>query len=745
MFLTEHTEATGGKQTYSSLFSVNSVSSVRAAPNSGIVLVIVLGMLTVMVLLAVTFAVSMRTERLAAGNAADTVRARQLVQVGLARAMSQLASDLGANGLAGGTGGKAYPYWNATNSYFTNDPSGNPCWSTNVYLLAADRANEATNYVPRALWADATNADLTNPSHHWLPVDSLIFDGGVLVESNRMGRVAYLILNCSGLLDANYAGGAASGRQFGTNPAEIAIAHLGEFGSVGAALDFKTKRSTDIRYETVAELNALADINIKPVTNLFVYSRSLPGYWQANVNPAFNCVGTQVNLSGTAADLILRRTEITNAFTNIGFGPFEAGVLFSNLIDYVDADSTPSNFDYCIESVPMINEVVVSSKVTVANSGSATPGYKNYTITPAVYVECWYPFVSNSNGLFDINGSVTFSAAGILPAPVNVPFSASLGTFSSGGFPFKICCSPPPYGPYDVPQVNPVKLISSITLSIISNAIPVDQIAIPVVLTNENDGLANNTYITYASAECRDPRFNANPENPNYWQKRAGHSLSNINVWPGGLYPPGSDGDENMYVANRPLKSVAELGCLVYSTDPWKTVKLYGSDRRRVLDVFGFSTNVNDVLMTNTVYRGLVNCNTNAASNALAAVFAGMPIDQYPGGSFDTLGMTEAQSFVSKLFAGGICTNLSDVGRNLSSVDFTFPSGMNELQREAYFRNACGLLNLRQNVFTIIIEAQAASSGNIPRNPAKQRAVAIVWRDPYTGEMFVRHIKWLED
>ena len=58
--------------------------------NSGIALIMVLGLLTVMVLMAVTFAVSMRTERLAAGNAADTVRAREMVQAALARAHARL-------------------------------------------------------------------------------------------------------------------------------------------------------------------------------------------------------------------------------------------------------------------------------------------------------------------------------------------------------------------------------------------------------------------------------------------------------------------------------------------------------------------------------------------------------------------------------------------------------------------------------------------------------------------------------
>ncbi|MEI7782108.1 MAG: S8 family serine peptidase, partial [Planctomycetota bacterium] len=51
------------------------------------------------------FAIAMRTERVAAGNYADSVRARQLVQVGLARAMNDLAVKLGTNGLMSSVGG----------------------------------------------------------------------------------------------------------------------------------------------------------------------------------------------------------------------------------------------------------------------------------------------------------------------------------------------------------------------------------------------------------------------------------------------------------------------------------------------------------------------------------------------------------------------------------------------------------------------------------------------------------------
>ena len=718
-------------------FSRSSVPS----SNSGVALIMVLGLLTVMMILAVTFAVSMRTERLAAGNAADNVRARELVQVGLARALDQLVADLGS----GLPGGKVYPDWNVKPSY-TNIGGGEARFVANDYQNLLLVKGEATNYIPRALWDAATNADLRNPSNHWLAVENIVITnvGGIggtnyIVESNLFGRVAYLIINCSGLVDANYAGGVP--RQSGTNPNEIAV-----WGETNTG--FITNRIARARCETMKELNAFGGIN-SPVTNLFVYSRALPGYWSNNVAvPANSRVVPQVNLSGTEQNIYARQAEITNALVNIGFSESEARVIYRNLLDYIDSDPKPTNSHTSVESVPMINEVVVSNNVAVANSGSGTTGNKNYTIKPTVYVECWYPFVSNSSGSFDLNGSVTFSAPGIFSSSGPFTFSVPLGTFLPGGFPVKICYSPPPSTPYDVARVNTVKLISEISLSVICGAVTVDEVSIPVTLTNENDG-ANNypDYITYASAECRDPRFNWNPNDANQWGKQTGatalHTLGRINAWPGGLFPSGSDGDEKMFVANRPLQSVAELGYLVYSSNaPWCTIKLYGPNRHRVLDVFGLSPNAGDTFITDTtVYRGLVNCNTNVASNATAAVFADMPVDQYPGGPSVRLDMEQARSIATNIFHGGICTNLSDIGRALTN----FPVGATELERESYFRNAFNLLNLRQNMFMIIIEAHSASGGNIPKNPARQRAVAIVWRDPYTGEMFVRHIKWLGD
>lgn len=704
---------------------------------NGVALVMVLGLLTVMIILAVSFAVSMRTERLASGNYADTVRARELVHVALARAMNDLAVNLGPTGLYQ-PDGKVYPSWNVTNSYTNTDDIGAARWSTNIYLIKG----EATNYIPRALWLETTNADLTSSSNHWLPIESAAPPAaGLPPATNLMGRVAYLILNCSSLLDANYAGSAGA-RSGGTNPQEIAIANLEEIGVAGLN-DFLTARNSAVRYETLAQLNSMGDF-YNPATNLFVYSRALPGYWNANPLP-YGSVGTQVNLSGSVADLVGRWSEITNAFVQAGFSLSESGVLFSNLIDYVDDDSIPSNMESCVENVPMINEVVVSNRIEV--SAGSVGANRNYRVITDVHVECWYPFVESAAVSFNLNITNKFSGSPGFQHSDNTANITPL-TSASESPPVKYLCCHLEKGPFELPIVDPITLTTTIDPKV-QLSVNVDSLKNPIALTTTHDGstIANDNKA--ASFECLDPRFNDNSADLKRWRPRtvspSDAPVSDVNPWMTGWWLTNSDGDVDsvMYVANNRLHSVAELSYLVYTNAPWKTVKLYGPNRHRVLDVFGLSTNTSDVLMTNMVFRGLVNCNSNSVLDATAVVFAGMPVDQYPGevSALPSLTMDQGRLVAASIFNGGTyCTNLSDLGRNI-----TFPVGTTELQKDSYFRNAFNLLNLRQNMFTIIIEAQAASGGNIPRNPAKQRAVAIVWRDPYTGEMFVRHLKWLGD
>ena len=66
--------------------------------NSGIALIIVLGFLGILLLLAVSFAISMRVERLATHTYLDQVRAKHLVHAALSRALSAVNTNMASSG-----------------------------------------------------------------------------------------------------------------------------------------------------------------------------------------------------------------------------------------------------------------------------------------------------------------------------------------------------------------------------------------------------------------------------------------------------------------------------------------------------------------------------------------------------------------------------------------------------------------------------------------------------------------------
>ena len=79
----------------------------------GIALILVVGMLGLMMVMAVAFAVFMRTERVAAGSFRTDVRARALLQVALSRAVASIDADMIATN-------RIYPTWDALYAGGTN-------------------------------------------------------------------------------------------------------------------------------------------------------------------------------------------------------------------------------------------------------------------------------------------------------------------------------------------------------------------------------------------------------------------------------------------------------------------------------------------------------------------------------------------------------------------------------------------------------------------------------------------------
>ncbi len=700
---------------------------------SGIALVMVLGVLSLMVLMAVSFAISMRTERVAAGNQLDTVRARHLARVGLVRAMDQLYRECGRDLPDSNL---VYQEWAVTNSY-TLDPTNAPP----VDLLKGS----ASNFVPRSLWDAAVAANDTNSpnsSNYWISIISDVKEtNSNYGTTNLIGRVAFMILNCSGLLDANFAGGAERG--CGTNPVEIALTSLPEMSV--AYTPILTNRADWKRFETLEELNELAGYESE---NFFIYSRAPPGYYTNN-SPLL--VGTQVNLGGDFDDLVDRKQQIINAFELSGFSVKHAGILFTNLINYVDIGripiddaKAPAMGTPATKPVPMINEVVVECEVN--NSGT------NFTVGQKyLYVELWAPFVEFDPISYSVEVSGGFAAGmpGDLHGDKFTPSPPPAEQFSARTIKhFKIPINVP-IPPFTSMNNEVVMVVTNLEASVFRHAgaghEEVDRFTSPALYWVATNVCPNVKNLVRFSMECVDPRINWDPNDLNQWVWTNMPSLDQINGCTSNFWKNtvGCDTNDEMYVAcSNALHSVGELGYLVYSN--WSTIKLCGSGADPVLDYFAIETNCGD-FVTNVVWRGRVNPNTTNRE-VLAAVFSEMPADEYPEQAGPTrLDWTQAVDVADFIIENRPYTNLSDVCRLDWGNEEFIGIATNELQREAFIRNTAGLLSTRGQVYTILIEAQVASGGNIPKNPSRQRAVAVVWRDAWTGEMIVRYLKWLPD
>ena len=149
----------------------------KSKRRDGIALLVVLGMLALLLVMAATFSVTMRTERLAAGNYASNVAGQQLVQAALADAIEEIDRVM----VDGASTSSVYPLWTTLPS--TGSERARLAWG------------EALEYIPK-VYHDVAKTNYAG----W--ITSSVGSGGVV------GRRAFLVVNCSGLLDANFAGGA---------------------------------------------------------------------------------------------------------------------------------------------------------------------------------------------------------------------------------------------------------------------------------------------------------------------------------------------------------------------------------------------------------------------------------------------------------------------------------------------------------------------------------------------------------
>ena len=749
--------------------------SSREDRRSGVAVIIVLGMLALMMMLGVAFSISMQTERRSAGNYSHAVGTKNIVWAGLARAIERINTEMAKDST-----GSPYMYPPA-DFWVSRDPDA----YKSVYINLG--RGEAADYLP-GLAADT----VFNAKSQWRDF-SVVYGSGKNQSTNVPGRYAYLIVNLSDFLDANFVGG--TNRLGGLDAHEMQLTSLMPGPQVTALLD---AREDNVRFETCQEMNGIINADyLSDFTNddFMTYSRYPLGEIADVGGPDEKLytnqlyIGGEIGTSDFPDEATFSAVMKEMLYADEGVYPSDDRLkyIYQALTDYLDEDCVPLNLaSPCTESVPMINEVAIDVSSAIGHKAGIS-----YRLGAAVEIETVYPFVKPSEHNFSVTGSVDIvidvSTGGTIESNiafavdsdykqgtncyqrarkvVNLPFTAN-NDKDGNGPKFKVSMTVKGIGVVVVDSASDDdgKTVDSIVDTELEFKFPESGEIGPIPIKgHEPLGIL-------PSQEAIDARFNWLPmffrDSKSSDPKK--RTMLAINSWTAQYNGrKGWDSGTEIYVSdNKKLISVGELGNLVRDNNlgkgVWQTFRLFDQTSTGVTlrrdHLFRYFT-----VASNRVVRGLANVNT-PARKLLVPAFEKMP-SLYPG-SGKVMSNADITKFINMIIdrkwkKSGAPKKQHDY-YNVSDLvdldwDVIFP-GKSIYQREAMLSYVYGLLGTRQNLFGVVVAASPVTTGMGEYSQktrrvstlGSKRAFAIVWRDPFPDEngrhnCFVRFFKWLEE
>jgi len=738
----------------------------------GVALIMVLGLLSMMLVLAVAFTSMSRIERAASSNYTRNIQAELRVDAAIWDAMDHMVSNYfdTANGI------KVYPdiqegrVWSFSDSrprimVSTGNPPTDPSDNT-------DDDPSASEIAPSGVWEKLSFPDkmMINPNlsaKQWITIGT-----GQAVT----GRYCYIAGNMSGLADINSVNAdAVDIRDNGITPDEIWFEGLEYLVDSGQQLALSTELDNRVYLHDWWEIRQFAEDYINAPNNgypegFYVYSRNPPGGLDGNGNVITNPAVVSLDVAN------ISESEIYDAFGRMFSEDLAVTqpALFAdratdNLLDYIDADHVPRDLESpATEAVPMINEF--NLEATWASSDGGT----NELEDVKVELELFYPFVKLQPEAVElqVSGVLQLRAGG---TPTIRPFSfQSTGniqgmdesddyrTFELTNAASLVVTGTPGQATIYLDLLS----ISGQVVLASSPAAVVDRVETePVTFTNLTLDLTSVGSGNNISLECVDPRFNWEMTNDIYWAATTlgDNSLNNSNLVLSsfkGVANNKADVGEEMYVKNAPIESVGELGYLCFGV--WKTLRLVKYGNRDPHPVFDFFTTT-----TNAAQFGRINPNSEY-TNVLASIFNDMPLKLHPeetrGNAFHTVAadtsLRMAQIIWDEVRANGKFSSMYD----LQSLESLYEGGYGimpgldtDVERESILRGSSELMGLRNNLIHMVIIVQtgedADGDGVISDDEVLSSAKAgvDVWRDAYPTiygsqkehTMFIRRIRHL--
>ena len=702
----------------------------------GAALIIALGFLALLTITIVAFSVQMRTERLAGRGYLSAAQNRQLLHTALSRALEDIEME---------SSGTNYPDFLALGSL---ESSGD-------YLADDLDFSTEDGYLPGSnslIYAEYL--DVLNNETQWQAIDG--------PNGRPIGRVGYIILNTSGLLDANSVGGI--NRSSGISPQELSIdpSLLYELAPFSTNNNFALLSSNG---ESTSDASRAFTVNREAAWNRFESLRDVKTLNQDDderviISQPESFSTFSLFPSSTNNRVELSATIDPATFTNIlgkcNLTTEEASAVYESYLDYIDTDDIPSTLSgSTTEAVPMINEVAIENLNFLQET--LDPTNVIYKLSGDLYVETWYPFANthSTNSTLELRsakpdkeladeileGAGFIGDEGFITITVvyegNVGKSFILKLFSedpeitvSGnfmtthynfGFDQLVSLS----AALDEDAIAISIHILEESIEVITDA-PVDRVEnIRFEFNNESSAIFNSQY-----ASAIDPRINHDFQNATHWSLDLIGSENTINRtidW-GEESELTQKSNIRFYVRNGPMRNAAELSHLSTGI-PWRTVRLYGGQNQTlhpVLDYF----HVNETRWTASKHPGLINLNS-PHTNVLATAFLNAPIQNTPTNTSFTVSSDLALQLSSNLLAlSGASHNLSKIGLAVSNnipgwAEFT------DAQKDSIVGNTYRLFGWRDTHYTLLLAAQTLAGDEVQ---STQQAVAHIWRDPVTGK-----------
>lgn len=379
----------------------------RREGQEGVALIVVLGFLSILLVMGMTFMMNARTERIVSDYSLEAIKSRQLMRTALAAAENDYSRDLWKRQLY-------IP--NENLSVFTSLATGDERVSgeetlgdSNVELMTG----EAEEWIPAKYRTMAVSNDVEDAE--WILVRE---------ESGRiLGRYAYVCFDTSGCLDANFVareeGVANEDARSITNRMRFSVRDVPMklLPDTADASEFKTLRKGWKGFDSLQTLVRLTDGSPNDGTDSKSAAR-----WQderheygaglaSNKVSELNCYSLNAYRGGrysrgtgkwTVPKFIEPDTgkgaaDALSQFANIKVDP---GVFNKQMEDFVSDDPAPKGTDYpSVKNVPMINEVILKDLTlnSPTKHSNDSGDWYEYKGEVTVQVEFWYPFPSEDN------------------------------------------------------------------------------------------------------------------------------------------------------------------------------------------------------------------------------------------------------------------------------------------------------------------------------------------------------------